>query len=92
MKKRVKGSNVVRNFFLCLLIVGVLAVLSGPATAADDAEEVELVNNSLITLNHFLTDPDMGYVKAHLKDCKGIIIVPSLIKAGFIWGSSASAI
>jgi lipid-binding SYLF domain-containing protein len=30
----------------------------------------------------------MGYLKAHLKDSKGIIIVPKLLKGGFIFGGS----
>ena len=88
MKKRIKPLDVVRNFIFCLLIVGLLAVLSTPATAADDVEEVELINNALTTFNQFMTDKDMGYLKDHLKDCKGILIVPSLIKGGFIFGGS----
>lgn len=88
MRKKVKPSDIVRDFIFCFLIVGLLAILAGPATAADDAEEVELVNNALATFNHFISDKDMGYIKAHLKDCKGIIIVPTLLKAGFVWGAS----
>ena len=88
MKKRVKGSDVVRNFLFCLLIVGLLAILTTPVTAADKAEEEELVNNALATFNQFMADKDMGYLQDHLKDCKGIIIIPSLIKGGFVFGGS----
>jgi lipid-binding SYLF domain-containing protein len=88
MRKRIKPSDVVRNFIFCLLIVGLLAVLAGPATAADDAEEVALVNNALATFDQFMADKDMGYLKAHLKDCEGILIFPSVVKGGFVFGGS----
>ena len=88
MKKRIKPSDVVRNFIFCLLIVGLLAVLAGPATAADDAEEVGLVNSALTTFNQFMVDKDMGYLKDHLKDCEGIMIFPSVVKGGFVFGGS----
>ena len=88
MKKDIKLSHIVRNVIFCLLIVGLLAILTGPAMAADKAEEEALVNDALTTFNQFMADKDMGYLKDHLKDSKGIIIVPSLIKGGFVFGAS----
>ena len=88
MKKRIKPLHVVRNVIFCLLIVGLLAVLSTPVTAEDKAEEEALVNNALTTFDQFMADKDMGYLKDHLKDSKGILIVPSLIKGGFVFGAS----
>jgi lipid-binding SYLF domain-containing protein len=88
MKKRVKRRDVVRNFIFCLLMVGLMAILSTPVAATDKAEEEVLVDQALTTFNQFMANKDMDYLKAHLKDCKGIIIVPSLIKGGFVFGGS----
>lgn len=88
MKKRSKVSRVISGVFVCLLIVGLFAALPAPATAADEAKEQALVDKALITLNHFMANKDMGYLKAHLKDCKGLIIIPSLVKGGFVFGGS----
>jgi len=88
MKRRSKASRVMSEVFFCLLIVGLFALLPAPATAADEAEEQALVDKALTTFNHFMTDPNMGYIKAHLKDSKGLIIVPSLVKGGFVFGGS----
>jgi SH3 domain-containing YSC84-like protein 1 len=88
MKKSIKPSHVVRNFIFCLLIVGLLAILPAPATADDKEEAQELVDKALTTFNHFMADKDMGYLKEHLKDCRGIMIFPSVVKGGFIFGGS----
>jgi lipid-binding SYLF domain-containing protein len=88
MKKRIKASRIIEKVFVCLLIVGLFALLSAPATAADKEEEQVLVDEALTTFNRFMADKDMGYLKDHLKDSKGVLIVPSLIKGGFIFGGS----
>jgi len=88
MKKRSKASRVISYFIFCLLIVGLFALLPAPAMAADMEEEKVLVDKALTTFNRFMADKDMGYIKAHLKDSKGIIIIPSLVKGGFIFGGS----
>jgi lipid-binding SYLF domain-containing protein len=38
-----------------------------------------------------MSDPDMAYLKEHLREAKGILIVPSLLKAGFIFGGSGGS-
>lgn len=88
MKKRSKVSRVISEVFVCLLIVGLFAALPASATAADMEEEKMLVDKALTTFNRFIVDKDMGYIKAHLKDSKGILIIPSLVKGGFIFGGS----
>jgi lipid-binding SYLF domain-containing protein len=88
MKKSNKASSLIRHSIFCVLVVGLFSLSTALATAADDAEEQGLVDNALITFNHFLDDPDMAYLKKHLKDSRGLIIIPSLIKAGFVFGGS----
>ena len=38
-----------------------------------------------------MSDSNMSYLKEHLKEAKGILIVPSLLKAGFIFGGSGGS-
>lgn len=88
MKKRSKATRIIEGVFVSLLIVGLFALLAAPATAADNEEEKMMVDEALTTFNRFMADKDMGYLKDHLKDSKGVLIVPSLIKGGFIFGGS----
>ena len=60
-----------------------------PAMAS--SEEQFLVDKSRITFESFMTDPNMAYLKEHLKEAKGILIVPSHIKGGFILGASGGS-
>jgi len=88
MKKRSKASRVISYFIFCLLIVGLFALLPARAMAADMEEEKMLVDKALTTFNRFMADKDMGYLKEHLKNSKGIIIFPSVVKGGFVFGGS----
>ncbi len=46
------------------------------------------MDQALVTLNNFVKEADMDWFRAHLKDAKGVFIVPQLLKAGFIFGGS----
>jgi lipid-binding SYLF domain-containing protein len=67
-----------------------LALLAlGPATpaAADKADAEELVTEAQFTLAKVQKHPDIGpYVKTYLKRAKAVLIVPQLLKGGFIVG------
>ena len=76
--------NTFRSF--CLAITLLLFNFSVSASDKDDANGY--VNDSLKTLNNFANDPDMGWFRQHVKNAKGIMIIPSLLKAGFIFGGS----
>jgi len=72
----------VSTFFMGLLF-------TAPASAQSD--EQLLVDKARITLESFMTDSNMSWLKEHLKDAKGVLIVPSLLKAGFIFGGSGGS-
>jgi lipid-binding SYLF domain-containing protein len=59
-----------------------------PAFANAASEEQLLVDKARITVESFMSDPNMSWLKGHLKEAKGILIVPSLLKAGFVFGGS----
>jgi lipid-binding SYLF domain-containing protein len=42
----------------------------------------------MITFRSFMRDPDMSWLKENLHDTKGLVILPSLLKGGFIVGGS----
>ena len=88
MKKISKLSRAMAGIFICLLVVGFLVILPAPLTGAVEAEEQALVDKALTTFNNFMANKDMGYLKEHLKNSRGLIIIPSLVKGGFIFGGS----
>lgn len=59
-----------------------------PVNAKDDLKAQILVDQALATLNDFVAEKDMAWFKNHLKESKGILIIPQLLKAGFIFGGS----
>lgn len=79
------------NLFL-VLVVFVAIFLPPCSVQADDKTDAEsLVDKSLATLIDFKADPEMTWFHNHLKDAKGILIVPQLLKAGFIFGGSGGS-
>ncbi len=69
------------------LSAGLLVILLGAmafATAKDDSEE--RLQNAATVLKEILGAPDKGVPEEVLDDAKCIVVVPHLIKAGFIFG------
>jgi len=80
-----------RHFLVitCALVVGTFfCALLSPAMSTAASEEQLLVDKARITVESFMSDPNMSWLKGHLKEAKGILIVPSLLKAGFVFGGS----
>ncbi len=84
-KKRTKA---VFRFAICLFVASVFCLMALPAGAQEDLKPQILVDQALVTLNNFVADSDMAWFKDHLKNAKGVFIVPQLLKAGFIFGGS----
>ena len=59
-----------------------------PVVAEKSIKEMKLVDEALVTINNFLSDPDMTWFHNNVKDAKGLLIIPELIKAGFVFGTS----
>jgi len=71
------------------LLLAIAFMLTSLATSASDKTDAEkFVLDSAETLTNFANDPDMKWFRDHIKTAKGILIVPSLLKAGFIFGGS----
>jgi lipid-binding SYLF domain-containing protein len=88
MKTRHGVSKTILLSLISVLVAGLFALATTPATAGDTAKQQVLVDKARITVNNFAADPDMAWFRNHVKDAKGLLIVPGLLKGGFIWGGS----
>jgi len=71
-------------------LVGVLslvAVLGTMASAASKDDSVERLQNSAKVLKEVMSAPDKGVPQEVLDDAKCVMVVPHLLKAGFIFGA-----
>jgi lipid-binding SYLF domain-containing protein len=65
----------------------VLAACS--STPSDSSgEPAALVSDADATLNNFLRDPEMTWFRDNLPSARGVLIVPTFVRAGFIFGGA----
>ncbi|MDZ7697928.1 MAG: lipid-binding SYLF domain-containing protein [Deltaproteobacteria bacterium] len=88
MKYGKKHSRMAVRLMVSLFLATVFLMSASPSGAAEDLKPQILVDQALVTLNNFTTRADMKWFTEHLKDTKGVFIVPQLLKAGFIFGGS----
>ena len=69
-----------------LLCLGAAAPVQ--ASSEDAASAQEVVDGARAAVANFSADPDMGWFRDNVKNAKGVFIVPSLVKAGFVFGGS----
>lgn len=74
------------RWWTALIAVMWLVGATVPAGAQDTPQQ--LVNESTTTLSHFMRDPDMTWLQRHLGQAKAVLIAPSIVKAGYIFGGS----
>ena len=76
-----------KALFLSLL----LWVFSLQAHAKEYSAPYELVDKATITMRRFLEDKDMAWLREHLKEAKGVLIIPQLLKGAFFLGGSGGS-
>jgi len=74
---------------LVLLAVALIGAAPRPALALSEPEE--LVEKARISLLKLKDHPDLPELKNYLAAAKGVFIVPSLVKAGFIIGGEGGS-
>jgi lipid-binding SYLF domain-containing protein len=71
-----------------LLAACLLAASAAPTAADDRLEARQLVENGRFSVENFAADPNMGAFRDLVKKARGVLIVPQLVRAGFIIGGS----
>ena len=62
-----------------------------PSAVAEPAEQQLLVDKARVTFDNFMKDENQAWLKENLNRAKGLIIIPSLLKAGFFIGGSGGS-
>lgn len=86
--------RILRGFlpFLYVAVVGITAAgWAVPAAAQEPAEQQGLVDKARITFQSFMTDQNMVWLRDNLSQAKGLLIVPELLKGGFVIGGSGGS-
>jgi lipid-binding SYLF domain-containing protein len=69
-----------------ILLTGTL-LATGSRPAASPNDEVERIQNSLTVLRDLTSTPDNSIPKSLLQRAEAIVVIPSLVKGGFIVGA-----
>jgi len=77
------------------LVVGALffvgSAMTSPACADNARNSAQLVDKARMTLEHFVTAPEMEAFRKVLKDAQGVFIAPQVLKGAFIFGASGGS-
>lgn len=78
-----------------LLLIGSIFLFLASASLSSAAEDFskpeELVMKSEVVLKSFMTDPNMEWFRQNVGNAKGILIVPQMVRGGFIIGGSGGS-
>lgn len=89
MKAALSHPNARRRAAMVAVLAAVLLVPgpARPALAASAAEE--LVEESRFSLERMLVDDELPQLRRYVTRARGLLIVPQLVKGGFIFGAEA---
>jgi lipid-binding SYLF domain-containing protein len=73
---------------LALTAGGTLIATARVAEAAEIDDAQAIVDRAKVTFNEFMNDKHYTWMHENLKDAKGLLIFPQVLKAGFILGGS----
>jgi SH3 domain-containing YSC84-like protein 1 len=71
-----------------ILVMALLVMANTPARAADEEDAQAIVDKARVTFKNFMRNKDFGWFHQHLRNAKGLLIYPQVLKAGFIFGGS----
>ena len=75
---------------LLAIVFSLTFVVSSAVPAAAGSLE-ELVDAARQSVVNFTADPEMDWFREHVKDAKAVLIIPRLLKGGFIFGGSGGS-
>jgi lipid-binding SYLF domain-containing protein len=75
------------------LIAGgsLLATACSSTSDQPGTEQRELVTKAQTTLSNFAADPDLSWFRNNVPSARGVLIVPTVVRAGFIFGGSGGS-
>ncbi|HEX5078900.1 MAG TPA: lipid-binding SYLF domain-containing protein, partial [Geminicoccaceae bacterium] len=73
---------------LIAVLAFVTAGLAGQPAKAQLSEQEQLVARSRLVLDAFLSDPQFESVRVYVQNAYAILIVPQMLKAGFLVGAN----
>ena len=88
MKK--KGYHVLR-IMAVVLTIGCVAGLALSAQADEAVKQQVLVDKAKATFQTFMADENMTWLHENLKEAKGLLIVPSMLKGAYIIGGTGGS-
>jgi lipid-binding SYLF domain-containing protein len=86
-----KSSTGLLSVLFAIIISTMVFGFAIPATAADPIKQQGLVDNARVTFESFMADKNQSWLQENLNQAKGLIIIPSLLKAGFVIGGSGGS-
>ena len=89
MKQILAGRSGIRVFAFATILAAMLLIAAAPGAMAADEEDAQgIVDKARVTFGEFMRDDNYSWMRDHLKDAKGVLIYPQVLKAGFILGGS----
>ena len=89
MKQSQTGRSGIRVFAFATILSAMLLIVAAPGAMAADKEDAQgIVDKARVTFGEFMRDDNYKWMRDHLKDAKGVLIYPQVLKAGFILGGS----
>jgi lipid-binding SYLF domain-containing protein len=76
------------NILFAVIISTFMIGFVMPSVAAGSSAQQELVDRARVTFESFMRDNNMTWLQENMDQAKGILIIPSLTKAGFVIGGS----
>ncbi len=72
-----------------VILLGIF--LTSPTSVHAQSDQQKAVDSAQATFNNFLNDPNMTWFRNNIGQSKAILIVPQLVRAGFIVGGSGGS-
>jgi lipid-binding SYLF domain-containing protein len=83
-----KGRATIIGVVVLAVMVALLVAGTSLVRAEDKAEAQGIVDKAKVTFDSFMRDNNYTWLHENIKNAKGILIYPQILKAGFILGGS----
>lgn len=77
------------GLFTVIAVIVLALGMARPAKAGNNADE--LVRAATNTLSSFMNDPDLVAFQNMVRQARGVLVIPSLVKGGFIFGAEGGS-